>query len=247
MIGGFPVRALVSTSPVTKPPHRGLLEALSADFGPTRTLGEPLFPSQAHPTKTRKSTGHWASWSPFSQFRTHMNCRRAEIGSCKSSVSLVSSLRGRLELQVQCHYRLKMLCISRNFRFGRPDQNPFTPTPPPNDQISSSHVVPLPTPVSWGRAQRETDWGRCFQGISQTPLHTCAVSSPCGLRCTRRASACRHRQRPDPPQHLAEKPPVQMTFRQQEPVVPGMLHQPASSFHQPLLETGERLSRAEQN
>ena len=41
MIGGFPVRALVSTSPVTKPPHRGLLEALSADFGPTRTLGEP--------------------------------------------------------------------------------------------------------------------------------------------------------------------------------------------------------------
>ena len=39
---GFPVRALVSTSPVTKPPHRGLLEALSADFGPTRTLGEPF-------------------------------------------------------------------------------------------------------------------------------------------------------------------------------------------------------------
>ena len=31
-----------------------------------------------------------------------------------------------------------------------------------------------------------------------------------------------------------------MTFRQQEPVVPGMLHQPASGFHQPLLETRER-------
>ena len=41
-------------------------------------LPQGLFPSQAHPTKTRKSTGHWASWSPFSQFRTHMNCRRAE-------------------------------------------------------------------------------------------------------------------------------------------------------------------------
>ena len=33
--------------------------------------------------KTRKSTGHWASWSPFSQFRTHMNFRRA-----KQSLSL---------------------------------------------------------------------------------------------------------------------------------------------------------------
>ena len=31
------------------------------------------------------------------------------------------------------------------------------------------------------------DWSRCFQGISQAPLHTCAVSSPGGLRCTQPA------------------------------------------------------------
>ena len=47
-----------------------------------------------------------------------------------------------------------------------------------------------------------------------------------------------HRQRPDPPQHVAEQPPGQMTFHQQEPVVSRMLHQPASGFHQPLLEPG---------
>ena len=27
-------------------------------------------------------------------------------------------------------------------------------------------------------------WSTSFQGVSQTPLHTCALSSPCGLRCT---------------------------------------------------------------
>jgi len=35
-----------------------------------------------------------------------------------------------------------------------------------------------PIPVSWGRTRRETDWSPCCEGISQTPLHTCAVSSP---------------------------------------------------------------------
>ena len=54
MIGGFPVRALVSTSPVTKPPHRGLLEALSADFGPTRTLGEPFVFGSARCARLRR-------------------------------------------------------------------------------------------------------------------------------------------------------------------------------------------------
>ena len=47
-------------------------------------LPQGLFPSQAHPTKTRKSTGHWASWSPFSQFRTHI-CRRAQVSVLTSS------------------------------------------------------------------------------------------------------------------------------------------------------------------
>ena len=65
--------------------------------------------------------------------------------------------------------------------------------------------------------------------------------------CLRRSSSVsgrplssRHWQRSDPPQHVAEQPTGQMPFCQQEPVVPGMLHQPASGFHQPLLETRER-------
>ena len=61
---------------------------------------------------------------------------------------------------------------------------------------------------------------------------SCAISG--------RPLSSRHWQRPDPPQHVAEQPTGQMPFCQQEPVVPGMLHQPASGFHQPLLETRER-------
>ena len=71
------------------------------------------------------------------------------------------------------------------FPFCQPDQGLYTPTRLSARQISSAHVIPLPTPVSWGRARRETDWSPCFQGISQAPLHTCALSSP--LRCTQAA------------------------------------------------------------
>ena len=71
------------------------------------------------------------------------------------------------------------------FPFCQPDQGLYTATRLSARQISSAHVIPLPTPVSWGRARRETDWSPCFQGISQAPLHTCALSSP--LRCTQAA------------------------------------------------------------
>ena len=71
------------------------------------------------------------------------------------------------------------------FPFCQPDQGLYTPTRLSARQISSAHVIPLPTPVRWGRARRETDWSPCFQGISQAPLHTCALSSP--LRCTQAA------------------------------------------------------------
>ena len=71
------------------------------------------------------------------------------------------------------------------FPFCQPDQGLHTPTRLSARQISSAHVIPLPTPVRWGRARRETDWSPCFQGISQAPLHTCALSSP--LRCTQAA------------------------------------------------------------
>jgi hypothetical protein len=44
-----------------------------------------------------------------------------------------------------------------------------------------------------------------------------------------------HRQSPDPSQHLAKQPPVQMSLGQQQPVVPGLLDQLPASLHQPLV------------
>ena len=75
--------------------------------------------------------------------------------------------------------------LNRDFHFGRPDQNPYTPNASPHGQISLSDVVPLPTPVSSGHARRGTDWSPCFQGIPQTPLHTCTLIFARRLRCTR--------------------------------------------------------------
>ena len=50
----------------------------------------------------------------------------------------------------------------------------------------------------------------------------------------------RHRQRPDPPQHLAKQVPVQTSLGQHQPVVPGVLDQPPASLHQPLLQACQR-------
>src|SRR6516225_1234618 len=44
----------------------------------------------------------------------------------------------------------------------------------------------------------------------------------------------------DPPQHGPEQPSRQMTLRKQQPVVAGVLHQPAARLHQPLLQAGQR-------
>ena len=49
-----------------------------------------------------------------------------------------------------------------------------------------------------------------------------------------------HRQRPDPPQHLAKQAPVQMSLGQPQTVVPRVLDQSSTSLHQPLLQAGER-------
>ena len=65
--------------------------------------------------------------------------------------------------------------------------------------------------------------------FSGTAPHVCPVFA--ASLHSGRASASRHWQRPDPPQHVAEQSPGQMPFRQQEPVVPRMLHQPAPGFH----------------
>ena len=128
--------------------------------------------------------------------------------------------------------------LSRDFRFACPRWHVYTPeSRRAHEILFGAQIVQLQR----RSAQPAPTWSTSFQGISQTPLHTSALSSPGGLRCTSgRASVSRHWQRPDPPQHVAEQPPGQMPFCQQEPVVPRMLHQPASSFHQPLLETGER-------
>ena len=50
----------------------------------------------------------------------------------------------------------------------------------------------------------------------------------------------RKRQHRDPPHHTPKEPPRQMALRQQKPVVAGMLHQPSTRLHQPLLQAGQR-------
>ena len=50
----------------------------------------------------------------------------------------------------------------------------------------------------------------------------------------------RERQRLDPPRHCPEEPPRQMSLRQQQPVIRGVLGQPAARLHQPLLQTRQR-------
>ena len=125
---------------------------------------------------------------------------------------------------------------SRDFHFGRPDQNPYTPISFPHRKISSPHVLPAPNP------RRSARVGTGALDSRALCRHLCALA-PFRRRISSvsgRPLSSRHRQRPDPPQHVAEQPPGQMPFRQQEPVVPGVLHQPAPGLHQPLLETRER-------
>ena len=60
-------------------------------------------------------------------------------------------------------------------------------------KLSSSHNRPAPEAVTSAPADVQPTGAPYFQGIPQIPLHTCGLSSPGGLRCTRRASACRDR------------------------------------------------------
>ena len=73
------------------------------------------------------------------------------------------------------------------FPFCAPNRDLYTPTRSPNGQISSSHVVPLPTPVSSGRPGCGTAGRPWFQGcFSDTspplPPRRPWEPSPCGPR-----------------------------------------------------------------
>ena len=72
------------------------------------------------------------------------------------------------------------------------------------------------------------------QPIGRTPLRpsflNAPISYPNGTTLT-----TRDRQRPDPTQHVAEQPRVQIPLGQQQPVVASMLDQPPTGLHQPLL------------
>ena len=76
--------------------------------------------------------------------------------------------------------------------------------------------------------------------ISQTRLLSCALSSPWTATIRWWRSAGRGRQRPDAFEHGPEQPARQVSLGEQEPVVPGVLHQAPTGFHEALLETGER-------
>ena len=94
---------------------------------------------------------------------------------------------------------------TRDFRFAGPRWHLYTP----ESRRAHEILFGAQSCSSRGRhlspRRRSTDWRPCFQGISQTPLHTCALSSPRGLRCTRprvslpalaaprSSSACRRR------------------------------------------------------
>src|SRR5207302_5367579 len=49
-----------------------------------------------------------------------------------------------------------------------------------------------------------------------------------------------HRQCRKPPHNHPEQSPRQVSLRQQQPVIPRMLHEPPARFHQPLLQTRQR-------
>ena len=130
--------------------------------------------------------------------------------------------------------------VKPGFPFCRSDQGLSTPTRLSARQISSAHVMLLPTPVSLGPRSTGNRLEPLLSGhFSDTAPHVCPFFATASLHSAARQPAGTGSAQ-DPPQHVAEQPPGQMPFRQQEPVVPGMLHQPASGFHQPLLETRER-------
>jgi hypothetical protein len=50
------------------------------------------------------------------------------------------------------------------------------------------------------------------------------------------SSSCSYWQRRDPSQHAPKRPPREVTLRQQQPIITGVLDQTSAYFHQPMLQ-----------
>jgi len=86
---------------------------------------------------------------------------------------------------------------------------------------------------TWPRNQHRS------ASISRTPLPPSSLSAIWFPQLGRVLARWQRQQR-DSPQHRSDPPSRRMPRGQQQPVVTCMLHQPSSSLHQPLLQTGQR-------
>ena len=78
------------------------------------------------------------------------------------------------------------------------------------------------------------------EGFLATPLPRRSSATRVRWLSGPSALPSRHRQRPDPLQHVAEQPAVQMPLGQQQPIVPRVLDQPTARLHQPVLQARKR-------
>ena len=129
----------------------------------------------------------------------------APVGSTSAWAEVTASGAARLYAEQNFVRSAAFGRINRDFRFAGPRWHLYTP----ESRRAHEILFGAQSCSSRGRhlspRRRSTDWRPCFQGISQTPLHTCALSSPRGLRCTRprvslpalaaprSSSACRRR------------------------------------------------------
>ena len=126
------------------------------------------------------------------------------------------------------------------FPFCLPRMAPlYTREPPsPRDCVRRT-IRPGPNAVTPARADVSQAGCPCFQGSPSTPLLICVLALPSRRPCTRRASACRDRQRPDPLEHRPEQASGQVTLRQEQPVVARVFYQSPARLDQALLQAGQ--------
>ncbi len=106
---------------------------------------------------------------------------------------------------------------------------------PPPGRASMGRLRHLPAPRGLENCPRKATSSDTLPPPPPLSIRLCSPPRP---RLSRRAQRA-PRQRLDPPQHGPEKPPRQVTLRQQEPVVPRVLDQPAARLHPSLLQAGQ--------